>query len=91
MTQISTNRFGTESKLQASCRLVSHPEGAFNINGKPYRPEWGRGPQEDEYDRAEGAVELAVAEANKVCKEKDPKQVRIEMYDNGRTRIIIQE
>jgi len=89
-----TNRNETESELIASCDLVQHPDGLFEINGKPYRPEWGRfGVQfpAEEYSRACEEVHLAVAEANRICEGKDPKHVRLEIYNERRTRIIVQE
>lgn len=95
--QILTNRFGTEEKLQASCDLVAHPRGAFTINGKRYCPQWGRSPTDNAekygkfYDDSRKNIELAVAEANKVCNGKDPKLVRLLMYEDGRTLIIVRE
>jgi len=95
MKSILTDRFGTR-KLVASCDLVMHPEGAFTISGKPYRPEWGRMniPGEDYgvfLEMAPSIVGLAVENANNICKNNDPEHIGLQVYDSGKVRIIVQE
>jgi len=49
-----------KSNQRASMDLVVHPEGAFEVAGIKYRPEWGRHPIEVEAGMREGAIEEMV-------------------------------
>ena len=82
----------TQEKPRITCRLERHAQGAFEIDGEKYRPEWGRSEDMDKKE-ALSIVALVINEAKKLYEGTRTKlgRVRVTRYEDGRTRIVMRD